>query len=183
MSSNVLNLTAPGGSSSARRPPSALALELQKSMLQLKGQYMSEDGHEVYYDQLRDSQLFAEYKRIAKLLCDCELGEIQEENERKAFFISIHQTTYFLKLISLFLTLTPIATDIYNALTVHGLITATPLPSSVLELDHFWAHTAYNIGGHIFSLDDIEHGVLRGELSNPYYPTMTTAMSACYFRQ
>lgn len=97
MSSNirVLNLTASGGSSSARRPPSALALELQKSMLQLKGQYMSEDGHEVHYDQLRDSQLFAEYKRIAKLLCDCELGNLQEENERKAFFISIPQTMLF----------------------------------------------------------------------------------------
>lgn len=168
MSSNirVLNLTASGGSSSARRPPSALALELQKSMLQLKGQYMSEDGHEVHYDQLRDSQLFAEYKQIAKLLCNCELGNLQEEDERKAFFISIPQTIV-LKLFSLFLTLTLIAIDIYNALTVHGLIMATPLPSSVLELDQFWAHTAYDIGGHIFSLDDIEHGVLRGELSIP----------------
>ena len=53
-------------------------------------------------------------------------------------------------------------TDIYNALTVHGLATADPLPSSVLELDRFWSLTAYNIGGHVFSLDDIEHGVLRG---------------------
>lgn len=52
----------------------------------------------------------------------------------------------------------------YNALTVHGLSIVVPLPSSVLEVDHFWAHTAYNIGGHVFSLDDIEHGILRGGL-------------------
>ena len=66
--------------------------------------------------------------------------------------------------------------DVYNALTVHGLCTASPLPSSVLELDHFWPHTAYNIGGHIFSLDDIEHGVLRGEL---YMCMMVTGDSWC----
>ena len=63
------------------------------------------------------------------------------------------------------------AVDVYNALTVHGLARADPLPSSVLELDQFWARTAYNIGGHIFSLDDIEHGVLRGKhcfLSDKY---------------
>ena len=53
--------------------------------------------------------------------------------------------------------------DVYNALTVHGLCRASPLPGSVLELDRFWAHTAYNIGGHEFSLDDIEHGILRGD--------------------
>lgn len=159
----VLNLTASSGSNTERRPPGALALELQKSMLQLKGQYMSEDGREVHYNQLRDSQLFAEYKRVATLLCDCELAHLQEENEKKAFFISILKRE-FLILFSFFVpTITPVPTDIYNALTVHGLITASPLPSSVLELDQFWAHTAYSIGGHIFSLDDIEHGVLRGK--------------------
>lgn len=92
----VLNLTASSGSNSARRPPGALALELQKSMLQLKGQYMSEDGREVHYNQLRDSQLFAEYKKVAKLLCDCELGHLQEENEKKAFFISILKQHYLI---------------------------------------------------------------------------------------
>ena len=53
--------------------------------------------------------------------------------------------------------------DVYNALTVHGLAATSPLPSSVLEVDKFWASTAYNIGGHVFSLDDMEHGVLRGD--------------------
>ena len=55
-----------------------------------------------------------------------------------------------------------VSQDVYNALTVHGLAIAEPLPSSVLELDKFWSSTAYDIGGHIFSLDDMEHGVLRG---------------------
>lgn len=51
--------------------------------------------------------------------------------------------------------------DIYNSLTIHG-ICEQALPSSVLGVKDFWKTTAYNIGGHVFSLDDIEHGILRG---------------------
>lgn len=50
--------------------------------------------------------------------------------------------------------------DVYNVLTLHGLALATP--TSVLEVEGFWRVTCYNIAGHTFSLDDIEHGVLRG---------------------
>jgi len=53
--------------------------------------------------------------------------------------------------------------DIYNTLTIHGLITCDKLPQSVLDVQLFWKTTAYHIGGHVFSLDDIEHGILRGE--------------------
>ena len=50
----------------------------------------------------------------------------------------------------------------YNALTIHGLAVAERLPGSVLEVGQFWSRTAYLIGGLVYSLDDIEHGVLRG---------------------
>ena len=50
----------------------------------------------------------------------------------------------------------------YNALTIHGLAVREQLPSSVLDVADFWSGTCYNIGGLVFSLDDIEHGVLRG---------------------
>lgn len=52
----------------------------------------------------------------------------------------------------------------YNALTIHGLAVGEQLPSSVLEVAGFWSVTCYNIGGLVYSLDDIEHGILRGEL-------------------
>ena len=52
--------------------------------------------------------------------------------------------------------------DVYNALTIHGLATADQLPNSVLDVSNFWKLTCYSIGGSVFSLDDIEHGVLRG---------------------
>ena len=53
--------------------------------------------------------------------------------------------------------------DLYNALTIHGLAEQATLPSSVLDIQQFWKTTGYNVGGLVYSLDDIEHGILRGE--------------------
>jgi len=50
----------------------------------------------------------------------------------------------------------------YNSLTIHGLANCDQLPSSVLEVKDSWAYTCYSIGGLVFSLDDMEHGILRG---------------------
>ncbi len=54
--------------------------------------------------------------------------------------------------------------DVYNSLTIHGLTSTELLPSSVLGVEQFWGRTAYIIGGLVYSLDHIEHGVLRGGL-------------------
>ena len=48
-------------------------------------------------------------------------------------------------------------------MTIHGLAECDTLPESVLKVQMFWKVTSYNIGGHVFSLDDIEHGILRGK--------------------
>uniref|UniRef100_H3BF16 DUF547 domain-containing protein n=1 Tax=Latimeria chalumnae TaxID=7897 RepID=H3BF16_LATCH len=60
--------------------------------------------------------------------------------------------------------------DTYNALTLHGLASRDTIPQSVLEVDGFWKTTAYNIGGFEFSLDDIEHGILRANSPHPTRP-------------
>ncbi len=52
--------------------------------------------------------------------------------------------------------------DIYNMLTIHGIVSLNELPKSVLDLNQFSKTTSYKIGPHIYSLDDIEHGILRG---------------------
>ena len=57
--------------------------------------------------------------------------------------------------------------DVYNALTIHGLATAPSLPTSVLDIAGFWNVTCYNIGGLTYSLDDLEHGLLRGNKPHP----------------
>lgn len=61
--------------------------------------------------------------------------------------------------------------DVYNALTIHGLATAGQLPKSVLDVTNFWKSTSYSIGGMVFSLDDIEHGILRGTVGSFCFPS------------
>jgi len=47
-------------------------------------------------------------------------------------------------------------------LTIHGIVSLNELPKSVLDLNQFCKTTSYKIGAYIYSLDDIEHGILRG---------------------
>ncbi len=52
--------------------------------------------------------------------------------------------------------------DLYNILTIHGITSVNDLPKSVLDLNQFWKTTSYKVGPYFYSLDDIEHGILRG---------------------
>ena len=70
------------------RPPSELALELQRTMLRMKGEYMTEDGKGVNYAMLTHSELFERYQSLARELEHCNPSKL-DEDERKAFFISI----------------------------------------------------------------------------------------------
>ncbi|XP_041108187.1 uncharacterized protein LOC121316908 [Polyodon spathula] len=65
------------------------------------------------------------------------------------------------------MSLTTFITNVYNALTIHGIAASDTIPQSVLEIDKFWETTAYNVGGFNLSLDDIEHGILRGNAPHP----------------
>lgn len=51
--------------------------------------------------------------------------------------------------------------NVYNALARHGLA-ALPVRRTVWEVWNFFGRVSYRVGGFTFSLDDIEHGVLRG---------------------
>eukprot|EP00242_Pyramimonas_sp_CCMP2087_P012684 CAMPEP_0198199912 /NCGR_PEP_ID=MMETSP1445-20131203/3020_1 /TAXON_ID=36898 /ORGANISM="Pyramimonas sp., Strain CCMP2087" /LENGTH=731 /DNA_ID=CAMNT_0043869823 /DNA_START=481 /DNA_END=2676 /DNA_ORIENTATION=- len=51
--------------------------------------------------------------------------------------------------------------NLYNALVLHGFMVIGP-PSSLYQRIYFYNHTCYNLGGMTYSLNDIEHGLLRG---------------------
>lgn len=140
---HVINSGAASGEGGARRSPSELAKQLQKTMLAIKGSFISADGKGVDYASIAGSELFQAYVSLSSELRNCDPSSL-EENERKAFFINV-----------------------YNALTIHGLSVADQLPTSVLDIAKFWRSTAYDIGGMVFSLDDIEHGILRGNKPHP----------------
>jgi hypothetical protein len=61
--------------------------------------------------------------------------------------------------------------NIYNALTIDAVI-SFGIKETVREIPRlgFFRKAAYIINGHIFSLEDIEHGVLRHNQRHPAYP-------------
>ncbi|XP_015767391.1 PREDICTED: uncharacterized protein LOC107346125 isoform X2 [Acropora digitifera] len=145
MASNEVHILNAGGNSHEDLLSAVdLSKELQKLMLKIKGRFISEDGHTVDYNALKESDLFKEYVKMTAALTQVNLTSL-ERTEKIAFFLNI-----------------------YNSLTIHGLaVCENGIPDSVLEISRFWRRTAYNIGGYIFSLDDIEHGILRGNRPHP----------------
>ena len=51
--------------------------------------------------------------------------------------------------------------NVYNALVLHGIVNLG-VRRSVARAWNFFGRAAYRVGGSVFSPDDIEHGVLRG---------------------
>lgn len=144
----ILNQVMPQKTSSSEKPQSKvsaveLSKKLQTSMLRLKGEFTGSDGQGVDYEKLKISQQFKEYEELTPQLQNVELDGLSE-NDKKAFFINL-----------------------YNALTIHGLARQETLPDSVLNIQQFWKKTSYNVAGHSYSLDDIEHGILRGNKPHP----------------
>eukprot|EP01121_Diplochlamys_sp_Union-15-3_P015516 TRINITY_DN514_c0_g1_i1.p1 TRINITY_DN514_c0_g1~~TRINITY_DN514_c0_g1_i1.p1 ORF type:complete len:232 (+),score=27.42 TRINITY_DN514_c0_g1_i1:281-976(+) len=96
---------------------------------------------------------FKEFLKVSESLCNVNLAKLSEE-ERKAFFLNI-----------------------YNALVIHGYI-AKGVPGLKDRL-FFYQTTCYRIGPFVYSLDDIEHGILRGNKSSPSFlsPSVTFSSS------
>ncbi len=56
--------------------------------------------------------------------------------------------------------------NVYNALVIHATI-VYGRPTNTLARLAFFAHAAYRIGPYKFTLNDIEHGVLRASRRGP----------------
>lgn len=132
----ILNQQASG---SQTFDPAAVAENLKKGINVLKGNFYDLETGRVKYDEMKGSQPFAEYAETAAALKQFELQELKTPEAMLAFWINI-----------------------YNALTVHGIV-ELGVENSVKEigLSAFFGRVAYQIGQHVFTLDDIEHGILR----------------------
>jgi hypothetical protein len=118
----------------------AVAQALNKAVLRLYGEFVSEAG--VDYRGMEGSAAFAEYVRATQGLCGCDLALLSGE-EKKVFLLNL-----------------------YNALVIHGTV-ALGVPRTPLETPGFFTDVQYQVGRHLLSLDDIEHGILRGNRPHP----------------
>ncbi|CAK8672326.1 uncharacterized protein LOC143466002 isoform X2 [Clavelina lepadiformis] len=128
---------------------SELSILIRKSILKLYGSYLSNDGKMVDYTGLGQSPEFEDYVQLSAQLQRVQ-AETLSRGEKLAFFINI-----------------------YNALVIHGNV-KIGFPNTTWQRYKFFNDAKYIIGGHSYSLQDIENGVLRsnrkgvGMLSKPF---------------
>jgi GH15 family glucan-1,4-alpha-glucosidase len=114
-----------------------IAVELKRSLTQLRGAFFDVLEGQVAYDQLKASKGFGEYLTLTKSLNGFDPYSLKTDQEKKAFWINI-----------------------YNILIIHGVI-HFDIKVSVKEVNNFFNRIGYNIGGVFFTPDDIEHEILR----------------------
>ncbi len=122
--------------------PIDIALTL--AMADLKAQFIDPEKGVVHYRAIRNSEAFERYKDLTKGLRLFDLRSLQERNRRLAFWINI-----------------------YNTAVIHGVI-ELGIEKSVKEVSGFFDRVTYEIGGFHFSLNEMEHGILRGNRRHPY---------------
>ncbi|XP_045563174.1 uncharacterized protein homolog isoform X3 [Salmo salar] len=127
------------GSDTAEEADGAAELSaiLRDMILKLFSEYLSSDGKCVDYKAMSLSPVFERYCELAVQLQRVELLSLTRE-EKLAFFINT-----------------------YNALVIHGNV-RMGAPTNMWQRYKFFNYVSYLIGGEVFTLQDIENGVLRG---------------------
>lgn len=120
--------------------------QLKQIMNRLKGQGIDVESGRVDYVGLAHHPLFQTYSQAVRALQIYDLTSMQTDAVRKAFWINI-----------------------YNLLIIHGVI-AYGVRRTITEIRGAFQRIAYSIGGYRYSLDDIEHGILRANSGHPFLP-------------
>ncbi|KAJ5074552.1 electron carrier/ protein disulfide oxidoreductase [Anaeramoeba ignava] len=119
------------------REPHVIGEELAELMIDMCAAHFSISTEQIDFDQISQTIIFRRF-----VIATSELQVISLDNidypERLALFINI-----------------------YNVLFVHSAI-VSGVPTDKATKTRFMNESKYNIGGYLFSLSDIKHGILRG---------------------
>lgn len=129
-----------------RATGTAAAGEVAEALRMLRNELKAEaidDAGKVDYRRLAHSTTFARMQATSSLLRAIDLGELSDDDPRTAFWINI-----------------------YNVLAIHGVL-ALEICESVMEVPSFFGTVAYDVGGFVLTLDEIENGVLRRNAPHP----------------
>jgi hypothetical protein len=106
----------------------------------------SREQAKVLYDRLKVSAEFEYYRVLANGLRKFDPSHIVGRRAKLAFW-----------------------TNLYNTIVVDAIV-ALGVKDSVKEVPGFFRNLKYSIGGYLFSADDIEHGILRGNVRPWFSP-------------
>jgi hypothetical protein len=126
-------------------PPQEMASQLKNTMDKLRGAFFDANGR-VAYERMHTSEIYQNFVELSRNLKNMDLKELARREAKIAFWINL-----------------------YNVIVIHGVI-ALGIRDSVKEIWNFFRRVHYQIGEHLFSPEDIEHGILRGNRRPPYTP-------------
>jgi len=134
------------GDPSPEIPKRGLSQEMLAAIRELKGRFCDTGTGRVDYPAIAASDEYRAYRGLTARLGRFDLLNLRERDEKLAFWINL-----------------------YNTVVVDGVI-ALGIADSVQEVPGFFRRVAYDIGGRLFSPDDIEHGILRANARPPHRP-------------
>jgi len=129
-----------------------LSETLQRQALKLTDKFMNADGSRVRYGAMKQSPELQEYVRLCSTLQRYRVVDFSAAPDvvRLSFFANL-----------------------YNAMIVHANCQLGPAADTPAARSLFFSGRGgnkYNICGHVFCPDDIEHGILRGNSRHPSQP-------------
>mmetsp|Transcript_28729 Transcript_28729/g.69892 ORF Transcript_28729/g.69892 Transcript_28729/m.69892 type:complete len:371 (+) Transcript_28729:172-1284(+) len=117
--------------------PSEVVCKLRTTIAVLYVRFLSRDGKTVDYAALGRSYEFANYVEQARHLNTVDVEDM-DEDARKAFFLNL-----------------------YNCMLMHAIVVKGP-PTSLMGRHLMYDSSAYIVSRAVYTLTDVEHGVLRG---------------------
>jgi hypothetical protein len=136
---------------SPMQPSADLAEKLKQTLDDLKLSVMDVEGTSVDYDALRVSKAYEKYhSECLSVLNSFNPELLSSIQARRAFWVNL-----------------------YNALVLDAVIdfgVKKSVTEGRLGMLTFFRRAAYSVNGERVSLEDIEHGILRGNKGNPYIP-------------
>ncbi|MEN8136402.1 MAG: glycoside hydrolase family 15 protein [Thermodesulfobacteriota bacterium] len=118
--------------------------EVKRIMNILRGQFYDGQQQRVDYQLIRETDYFQDFQKAVAGLSHFDPHTLAEDSDKIAFW-----------------------TNVFNALVIHAVI-ELGINKSVKEAPFFFQRSQYKIGDHLFTLSDIEHGILRGNAVPPY---------------
>ncbi|MBW1719210.1 MAG: DUF547 domain-containing protein [Deltaproteobacteria bacterium] len=121
-----------------------ISIMLKNSMNVLRGAFFDSQTKRIAYEKMRYSDAYKRYEKVSYCLKKMRLDELKTRDEQVAFWINM-----------------------YNVIVIHGVVTLR-IRDSVKEVRNFFKRIHFQIEDMLFSADDIEHGILRGNRRPPY---------------
>ncbi len=106
--------------------------------------YIADDRATFQYARFKKSSEYQQYQTAAALLQNFDIRLITRPEASLAFWLNL-----------------------YNFLAIDGILKHGST-TSVQDIKGFFSKTSYRLGDYAFSLDDIEHGILRNNQRRPY---------------